>query len=245
MPQQVGQTYRSLIPAFSDAASIEEALKLYHYGIANYTSQPIPNDSIEGNFRQLKIQIDAVQTNLDNLQSTTGYIRAISQTSSPNIMTAQANNVVPLTIRAIAGQSASLQQWQNSASATVGAISDGGVMYLSGSLAVNSSTAVVDSAFTALISSATSKGIVVKAVASQSANLQEWQNNGGVVLSKVESNGNVVAPNISATTAVSSPKVSVTGVQTLAEFRVRNTYAATSNPTATDGAVGDIWFTYA
>jgi hypothetical protein len=244
MPQQIGQTYRSLIPTFSDAASIEEALKLYHYGVANYTSQSIPDDSIEGNFRKLKIQIDSVQTNLDNLQSATGYVRSVSQISAPNVITTQAANIIPLTVRGVTSQTASLQEWQNSASASIAGISNGGGMFLSNYLAVNSTTYVVDTSLTVNIGAVGHKGVVVRAASGQTANIQEWQNNGSSVLARIDKDGNVFSPNISGTTSVTSPKVTVSGQQTLTEFRVRNTYAGTSNPTGTDGQVGDIWFTY-
>lgn len=246
MPQQIGQTYRSLVPTFSDAASIEEALKLYHYGIANYTSQPIPDDSIEGNFRKLKIQIDGIQTNLDNLQSATGYVRSVSQISAPNVVTTEptGTTTVPLTVRGIVGQTSSLQQWQNSGLANVAGISNGGGMFLSNYLAVNSTTYVTDTSITANIVSPGHRGIVVKASSGQTARLQEWQNNGSVVLASVDKDGNISSPNISGTTSVTSPKVTVSGQQALAEFRVRNVYAGTANPAAGNGEVGDIWFTY-
>lgn len=244
MPQQIGQTYRSLVPTFADAASIEEALKLYHYGVANYTSQPIPDDSIEGNFRKLKIQIDTLQTNLDNLQSATGYVRSVSQTSAPNVITTQATNISPITIRGLLGQSANLQQWQNSALANVAAISNGGGMFLSNYLAINSTTYVIDTSLTANIGSASDKGIVVRSASGQTANLQEWQNSGSAILARVDKDGNLFSPNISGTTSVTSPKMTVSGQQTLTEFRVRNVYAGTANPTAGNGEVGDIWFTY-
>lgn len=39
---------------------------------------------------------------------------------------------------------------------------------------------------------ATTKGLIVKAAASQSANLQEWQNSASTVISKVDSSGNII-----------------------------------------------------
>lgn len=245
MAQSVGLTYKSKIPNLGDDASIEEALKVYHYGVENYTSQPIPNDSIEGNFRQLKIAIDDVATNLANLQSTTGYIRAVSQTSSRNIMTSQSpGSVPPLTIRATTGQSAPLIRFESVSESAVGVISTAGAMYLASTLALNSTTTVLDTALTANISAIGNKGIVVKASSGQTANMQEWQDSGGNVLSRVAGNGNIFAPTITGTTDITSLKMTVTGTQTLAEFRVRNTYASTSNPTALQGSIGDVWFTY-
>ena len=246
MPQQIGQEYRTLAPTFADAASIEEALKLYHYGVANYTSQPIPDDSIEGNFRKLQIDIDAIQTTLDNLQSTTGYVKSTSETSSPNVITTQAAGTVPLTIRGVNLQSADLQVWQNSTPARVAAVSNSGGMLLANYLAINSTSFVTDIALSVNISSNTHKGIVVRAAASQpdEGNLQEWRDFGNTVLAKVSGTGSITAPNLTGSTSITSPKVTVSGTQTLEEFRVRNTYAATTNPAPADGQIGDIWFTY-
>lgn len=246
MPQQIGQSYRTLVPTFSDAASIEEALKLYHYGVPNYTSQAIPDDSIEGNFRKLKTSIDNLQTLLDNLQSTTGYVRSVSQTSAPNVMTAQSAATVPLSIRAIVSQTASLQEWQNSSASAVAAVSPNGGMYLASYLAISSTSFVTNIGLLVGTSNNSHTAIVAKAAASQSdaINIQEWRDNGNNVLAKVTGTGNFLAPNITGSTTVSSAKMTVTGTQTLNEFRIRNVYASNLDPLATDGAVGDVWFTH-
>lgn len=47
-------------------------------------------------------------------------------------------------------------------------------------------------------SSASTKGLVVKGAASQSANLQEWQNNTGTVVASIDANGALTVVNISA-----------------------------------------------
>jgi hypothetical protein len=39
-------------------------------------------------------------------------------------------------------------------------------------------------------------------------------------------------------------EISVTGAQTLADFRARNVYASTSDPTSGDGSDGDLWVVY-
>lgn len=45
------------------------------------------------------------------------------------------------------------------------------------------------------IPSAATRGLIIKAAAAQSTNLQEWQNSAGAVLSRIGSDGSVVAPN--------------------------------------------------
>ncbi len=54
---------------------------------------------------------------------------------------------------------------------------------------------------------AATKVLIVKAKASQSANLQEWQNSSSTVLSYIEASGNAFFPNITATGGVLAAKV--------------------------------------
>lgn len=180
MSQIVGSTFRSRIPTFNDDASIEEALRVYHYGVDNYSTQPIPNDSIEGNFRTLT-------TNLNTLDL--AAVKRVSLTSAPNIITSQATNVTPITIRAIASQTNPLQVWQNSSSTAVGQITTAGAMFLASTLALGSTVTTSSSYLFVNQASAETKGIIVKAAASSTANLQEWQNNSGTAISWVDKNG--------------------------------------------------------
>lgn len=181
MSQIVGSTFRSRIPTFNDDASIEEALKVYHYGVDNYSTQPIPNDSIEGNFRTLT-------TNLNTLDG--AAVKRVSLTSAPNILTAQATNIVPITVRAIASQTTPLQIWQNSSSVAVGQITTAGAMFLRDTLAVGSSTISSTSYLFVNQSSASIKGIEVKAASGSTANLQEWQDNSSTAQTWIDSSGN-------------------------------------------------------
>lgn len=185
MSQPVGYQYKSRIPSFSDDASIVEALKVYHYGVDNWTTEPIPNDSIEGNFRTLYTDVANIQSQLSSLN----YVQLISQTSSPNVVTGQSITTVPLTIRSIASQTAALQQWQNSSSINVGSISTGGFANLAGYITVGTTTQASTVGVQVEIINAAHKGIVVKAQASQSANLQEWQNSIGSAVSWITASG--------------------------------------------------------
>lgn len=187
MSQIVGSTFRSRIPTFNDDASIEEALRVYHYGVDNYSTQPIPNDSIEGNFRTLT-------TNLNTLDG--AAIKRVSLTSAPNIITPQAINVVPITVRAIASQTVPLQIWQNSSSIAVGQITTAGSMFLRDTLAVGSSTTSTTSYLFINQSSASVKGVEIRAASGSTSSLQEWQNNSGVVLSSIDQTGKLIAKNI-------------------------------------------------
>lgn len=189
MSQPVGQVFKSRIPTLGDDASIQEALRVYHYGVDNYSTQTIPNDSIEGNFRSLDVRLDSVETVLST--GLTEYVRKESQTSSPNIIAGQATATIPLTIRAIALQTASLQQWQNSSSSPVASISTSGYFATAGYASIGSITQVATTALNTNIINPSNKGIVVKAAASQTANLQEWQNSSGTVLASISSDGSI------------------------------------------------------
>lgn len=189
MSQIVGNTFRSRIPTFNDDASIEEALRVYHYGVDNYSTQPIPDDSIEGNFRTLT-------NNLNTLDA--AAVKRISLTSAPNIITSQATNIVPITVKAIASQTSSLQIWQNSSSQSLAEITTDGKMFLSNSLSVGStSTASTSYLFVNQISSSI-KGIVIRAASGSTSNLQEWQDNSSSSLAYIDANGNfLTATNVS------------------------------------------------
>lgn len=224
MSQLVGLNFKSRIPTLADDASIEEALRVYHYGIDSYSGQPIPTDSIEGNFTALNNSLTTLQSTVSSLNTST--IKRVSETSAPNIITAQSTTTVPLTVRAIASQTSSLQAWQNSSNTVVASVSTGGAISLSGYLSVGSTNIPSTVASNINIVNAAHKGIVVKATNSQTANLQEWQDNNSNVLASVSASG----------------AISVSGNQTLDEFRVRNIRASTSQPSG--GNDGDVWLVY-
>lgn len=196
MSQLVGYEYRSKIPSFSDDASIVEALRVYHYGVDNWSTEPIPDDSIEGNFRVLHNSINTINASLNLISGQ--YVEKVSLSANPNIITAQNTTTIPITIRSIASQTTPLLQWENSSSATVGSVSTGGFMNLSGYLTVGVTTQSTTTGINVNIINSAHKGIVVKAQSGQTANLQEWQNSSGSILSwvdrdaKIHSNGEEV-----------------------------------------------------
>lgn len=187
MSQPVGFQYKSRIPTLSDDATIVEALRVYHYGVDNYSTEPIPNDSIEGNFRTLNTAVAALQSALSGLGTT--YVEQISLTSTPNVITGQSTTTVPLTIRSISSQTAPLQQWQNSSSINVGSIGTGGNLNIAGYITVGSITQSITTGVNVVLGNASHRGIVVRAQSSQTANIQEWQNSSGTALSWVDKDG--------------------------------------------------------
>lgn len=189
MSQSVGQVFKSRIPTLGDDASIEEALRVYHYGVDNYSVQPIPDDSIEGNFRSLDSRLDTIEATIS--ESLSGFIRFVSQSSAPNIITGQTTSTIPITVRAIASQTVALQQWENSSSAAVARISPGGYLSTISYIGIGALTEISSVAANINIISASHRGIVVRAANFQTANLQEWKNFSGANLSWVNNRGEV------------------------------------------------------
>lgn len=187
MSQVVGVTYKSKIPSLGDDATIEEALRVYHYGVDNRTSEPIPDDSIEGNFRTLASRITTLEGQYAVLGTT--YVESISQAASPNVITGANTTTIPITVRAISLQTAALQSWQNSSSTPVATMTTGGYLSIAGYANIGSTTQSTTTGLGVTILDALHKGITIKGVVSQSANLQEWQNSSGTAISWVDSEG--------------------------------------------------------
>lgn len=127
MSQQIGVNFDVRIPTLGDDASIEEALKVYHYGIDNYTNQAIqlvPPLGIEAHFQVLTNDVAAINAELDTLPSL--YIESISSSASENLIYSNAVGITPLKIKAITNQTAPLLTFQNAAGASVSEITTAG-----------------------------------------------------------------------------------------------------------------------
>jgi hypothetical protein len=196
MAQNIGINAPTRIPSLGDDASIEEALKKYHYGIDNWDGDPVQNNlGVDGNFKDVKSNITTLQSSVSAGGS---VIRKISPSSSPNIITSETNSTIPLVVGGISGQTANIQVWQNVISSTntdVAIIFPNGAASFRRYLTVGN-TNLPQSTTTALdlsINAASDKGIVVKAATSQTGNLQEWKNSSGDTVSLISNNGNIVS----------------------------------------------------
>ena len=158
--------------------------------------------------------------------------------TSPTINTATVTTPsaasIPLITKGAASQTANLQEWQNSAgTANTLVRADGsiGAPSISNQGGGAAPYLVLGSTvFTLYPNTSTNIGLVVKGAASQTADLQQWQNSAGTVLAKITSAGNITAPSAtlngstSGTTQILSGAVAGTSVLTL--------------PVATDTLVG-------
>jgi len=202
MSQPVGYQYKSRIPTLSDDATIVEALKVYHYGVDDWSTEPIPDDSIEGNFRSLNEDVATLTSAISALGTT--YVEQVSLSASPNIITGQSTTTVPVTIRAITSQTSALQQWQNSSSVNVGSIGTGGNLNIAGYITVGSTTQSTTTGVNVVIGNAAHVGVSIKAQASQTANIQEWQNNSGTAVSWVDKDGKIFSESVNIVTSLAS-----------------------------------------
>jgi hypothetical protein len=93
-----------------------------------------------------------------------------------------------LRVLGASGQTANLQQWENGGVVQASVTAFGGATFATGGtvygrLSVNAGTA-------------TTVGAVIRGAASQSANLQEWQNSAGSILGKFDSAGQMWAASL-------------------------------------------------
>ena len=103
-------------------------------------------------------------------------------------------NIIGLTITANSTQSANLQEWRNNGGGVLAAVLTSGFILTAGLTDVAGNGAFLSTAPGNSISvntrTSTIVGFIVKGVASQSANLQQWQNSAGTVLSAIDIEGN-------------------------------------------------------
>ena len=112
-----------------------------------------------------------------------------------DIIQSSLSTVIPLVVKGAASQSANLQEWQDSAGNLLGRITSTGVtsFYGGSNIFPGDVRAGTQSYLTAALSVAsrvaTESGLVVRGFASQTANLQEWQNSAGTVLANITASG--------------------------------------------------------
>jgi hypothetical protein len=110
-------------------------------------------------------------------------------------ITSQAIGVIPLLLKGASGQTANLQEWQNSGGSILTRISSGGGIFtgqnsgFGGRVTVGSETVQGAARLVALATSATDIPFVARGFASQSANLFELQNSAGGLQGGFRSSG--------------------------------------------------------
>jgi hypothetical protein len=105
-------------------------------------------------------------------------------------ITNDAIGTVPLAVKAIASQTANLQTWTDSASAVLAQVTAGGSI----ASGANGTFGTLTSLARLTVVNGTSSvvGAVIRGAASQSANLQEWQNSAGSLVANMSPAGTLV-----------------------------------------------------
>jgi hypothetical protein len=137
-------------------------------------------------------------------------------------------------IRAASGQTANLQEWQNDAGTIQARVTSGGSIVTTQGFAVLGGASISGS-IAALFQSATASRIpvVVQGAASQTANLQEWQNSAGTVRARVDANGNVFG----AVIAGNNSLVFMRELENGGLFEAKKLTATVANPGANSGRI--------
>jgi len=139
------------------------------------------------NLAEFQLQDGTIMSRIDS--SGDAYFGLINS-SYQTLITAGGSAILPLRVRGATNQSANLQEWQSSTGSTAAWVSPTGIINIvNASLRVNTA----NTGFNARINVATDGtgviGQVIRATASQSANLQEWQDSSGGTVAFVSSAG--------------------------------------------------------
>jgi hypothetical protein len=130
-----------------------------------------------------------------------GTDRNITGTPTYLFVQSQASSDIGAVVKGASGQSANLQEWQNSAGTVLTSVNSFGGMtapgvFSSGSIRGGTTSSL--GGFHSYTSNIPSIPVVVnRAASSQTANIEEWQNSNGTVLTKVTSDGSITAPGLS------------------------------------------------
>jgi hypothetical protein len=110
-----------------------------------------------------------------------------------DIITSSAAGVVGLAIKGAASQTASLQEWLSSTGDLLGRFHPTAGLLISGVANTGGGSSPFMSFgstnFSLYTNTASNKGLIIRGAASQSANLQEWQNSSGTAIAKIDATG--------------------------------------------------------
>jgi len=154
------------------------------------TGTVISSVNSSGHFATTRAYLSEANVGPDYTTGTQGYLKlGTYSTTKPQ-----------LTIRAIASQTANFVEWQNSSGTTLGFINAEGSIQSAnriispGDFEARGNSFHGNAPFSGATVNITTRattqvGAIIRGVASQTANLQEWQNSAGTVLAKVTSTG--------------------------------------------------------
>lgn len=139
--------------------------------------------------------VEAVSGTAAAVTTPAGLVTLTPGSSSRNVIQST-GDFIGLVVKSFAGQTATLQQWQDSSGAAVAQIDPTGIVRASifGSIAGGKASFAANSdtgGFVLATGAAGNKGIVVRAAVTQTANMMEFQDSSLVVQAKFDSAGNL------------------------------------------------------
>lgn len=141
---------------------------------------------------------------------------------------------VGIIIKGAASQTANLQEWQNSAGTVLSWIASDGTPVTATSTGLKVGGTGITGHFTVRTPSASTIAAVIRAAASQTANLQEWQDSAGTVLNRVSSDGRLI---VGATDTAGSISINPDGASRIG-LRIRLAGSATAEAIRIDNSSG-------
>jgi hypothetical protein len=163
------------------------------------------------------------------------YVVSTGGPGTVNIET-YANNGIGVIIKGKSSQTADLQQWQNSAGTVLAKLSAYGDFIIPDArVAIGASSVLANTFIFANTSYASYTPIVVRGAASQTANLTEWQNSVGTVLTKINSSGVLTAPAINIVGQSISSNITITsGYRYFVDTTAARTLTLPASPSVGD-----------
>ena len=186
-------------------------------------------------------------------------------------MQSWSTTIVTGVLRAAASQTANLQEWQDSAGTVLAKIMSNGSLFVNstgtsndpitiqrasatrfkvdpygnvfaGALTAGSVvTSIAGTTAGIYTSSASGIGLIIRGAASQTANLQEWQNSAGTVLASVNSLGNIIGNNIVTSNGVAgSYGLFTAGASAVTPITAKGASGQTANLTEWQNSAGTV-----
>ena len=154
----------------------------------------------------------------------------ISASNGRGVFTTSGASQIALVVKGAASQTANLQEWQDGAGTILARVNQNGAIVSSSVVIFGAQTAIADTELSVYSTVATQKGIVIKGFASQSANLQEWQDSTGAVLASASASGSISAASFVKTSGTSSQFLKADGSVDSSTYLTTGTASSTYLP---------------
>jgi len=207
---------------------------------------------VDGVTSSIQTQLNAKQAIVSGVSDTEiGYLDGVTSAIQTQIdtkvsknggdtITASSASTSGIIIKGAASQTAALTQWQNSAGTLIAQISSTGRFYSGVSVTAGSASGSSTATINSVPTSAATVAILAKGFTSQTADLQQWQNSSGTVLSKVDASGNITAPSLTLSSTALATTSGGTGLSSYASGDIIYASATDTLAKLTKGTDGQI-----